>query len=279
MSILRRLKKKTVQSILKDRTVIPIVSPMSEESVFCGKTALVTGGTGGIGLAIVDALVARGCNVIVGGTNQEKLDSVKQKYDNNANAISVAHIDYSDINKLELQLSKILNEAQDVHYFISSAGVHTENASFWDITPEEYDRVMDINLRGAFFASRIVAESMINRRVDGKIVFVSSSRGSEPAWSPYGLSKWGLNGFTLGLAQQLSSQCISVNSIAPGTTATSLIGYREGDGIETTENRYGRMVLPEEVASLVISVLLDSSGLLSGEVLHLSGGRGLFDLR
>ena len=108
---------------------------------------------------------------------------------------------------------------------------------------------------------------------------MSSSRGNEPAWSPYGISKWGMDGMTKGLAKILSPYGITVNAIAPGTTATPLVNYKEGESIYSEENFFGRMITAEEVGNLAAFLLSDSGNMMSGEVVHISGGRGVFDVR
>lgn len=87
---------------------------------------------------------------------------------------------------------------------------------------------MDVNLKGTFFACQSIGKYMKANKVKGAILLVSSSRGSEPAWSPYGISKWGLKGLTKGLGKMFAPYGINVNAIAPGSTATRLIGIKEG---------------------------------------------------
>ena len=111
------------------------------------------------------------------------------------------------------------------------------------------------------------------------ILLVSSSRGAEPAWSPYGISKWSLNGFTQGLAQILLPSNIIVNSIAPGSTATELIGVKEGDNIFSEENGNGRLIMPDEVANVAKLLVSPSGDMIVGQTIYVSGGRGVFDIR
>lgn len=147
------------------------------------------------------------------------------------------------------------------------------------MTPSEFDRVMDINLKGTFFACQAIGKYMQENNVKGSILLVSSSRGAEPAWSPYGISKWGINGLTKGLAKIFSSYGINVNAIAPGSTATSLIGIKEGDSISSDENNYGRLVMPEEVATIAKILVSDAGKMVDGEVIHVAAGRGTFEFR
>ena len=190
-----------------------------------------------------------------------------------------ATINYEDIDSFEKALDQIEETTGSIDILVCSAGVHTENVNFWTMTPAEYDRVMDINLKGTFFMCQAVAKRMIFHKNRGKILLISSSRGSEPAWSPYGLSKWGMNGLTQGLAKILAPYGINVNSIAPGSTATSLIGVKEGDSICCEDNSFGRLCTPEEVGALARYLVNDSSTMINGETIHMSAGRGVWDIR
>lgn len=144
---------------------------------------------------------------------------------------------------------------------------------------KEFDRVMDINLKGVFFACQTIGKYMVDNKIKGSILLISSSRGSEPAWSPYGISKWGLKGLTEGLAQIFIPYGINVNSIAPGSTATGLIGFKEGDSITSEENGMNRLVMPDEVATLAKLLVSDAGKMIDGEVIHIAAGRGTFDIR
>ena len=168
-----------------------------------------------------------------------------------------------------------------VDILINSAGVHTENVDFFTMTPDEFDRVMNINIKGVYFVCREFAKEMKQRPSRSKrhMLLVSSSRGAEPAWSPYGLSKWSLNGLTQGLAQLLLPDGIIVNSIAPGSTATDLIGVKEGDNIFSWENGNKRLVMPDEVSNVARLLVSSSGDMIVGQTIYVSGGRGVFDIR
>lgn len=166
-----------------------------------------------------------------------------------------------------------------IDIFVNAAGVHTENVDFWSVTSDEYDRVMNINLKGAYFFCRELAKYWVKKQKRGHILLISSVRGSEPAWSPYGISKWGLNGMTIGLAKMLTSQGIIVNAIAPGSTATPLIGINQGDSIYTEDNSSKRMLMPEEIGEYARLLVSDAGDMLAGETIHISSGRGIWDIQ
>lgn len=120
---------------------------------------------------------------------------------------------------------------------------------------------------------------MKENKIKGSVLIVSSSRGSEPAWSPYGISKWGLKGLVEGLGKMLIPYGINVNAIAPGSTATGLIGIKEGDSITSEENGMNRLIMPDEVATLAKLLVSDAGKMIDGEVVHIAAGRGTFDIR
>lgn len=256
---------------LKQPKLVPVVRKSESSSEFAGKVALVTGGDGGIGSEIAKQLIAGGCDVTIAGRNEGRLAAVAKSIGSD-----FTRMDYSEIDNMERRIHDIAIQHGGIDLFVSSVGIHTENVDFLTLTPDEFDRVMSVNLRGTFFAARAAALEM---KEGGHILLIGSSRGFEPAWSPYGISKWGMRGMTLGLAKQLAPRGISVNSIAPGATATALIGYEDGGSIAAPENAFGRYVMPSEVAALALFLLSDSAGMVSGETVRISGGRGSFDVR
>lgn len=262
---------------IKEEKKVPILRTPISGHEFDGKVALITGGTGGIGSAIADELYEKGANIILCGTNKEKMESLKEKYD--SSRFSVLEFNNSNVNLFAEKIADAIKIFGCLDILICSAGVHTENVDFWTISEKEFDRVLDINLKGTFFTCLEYAKYMKNNKRKGHILLISSSRGSEPAWSPYGISKWGLKGITEGFAKLLLPYGINVNAIAPGSTATSLIGFKDGDSIYTNQNNAFRMILPEEVASLACYLVSDAGNMITGETVHISAGRGTIDIR
>lgn len=272
--------KSAVLSIIRatrEKKIIPVEKPVSEQKMLEGKVALISGGSGGIGIAIAKELHACGCKVILGGTNAARLEKCKKQFSDGEVESIIFNLFNTD------SIASTIKEAEGkfgtIDIFINSAGVHTENANFWTMTPEEYNRVMDINLKGVYFACLEMAKYWKEKKRKGHILLISSSRGSEPAWSPYGISKWGINGMTKGLAEILTPEGIIVNAIAPGSTATPLLGIHEGDSIYSEDNKLGRMIVPDEIAIYAKLLVSDAGDMLVGETIHISGGRGVWDIR
>lgn len=263
-------------SMLKWEKKIPVVSIKESENLLEGKVALITGGSGGIGMAVAKSLIEGGCKVIIAGTNEQKLKKCVEILSMDTKYIV---IDMNDTTSFETKIKEAASMFGKIQLFVSSAGVHSENLHFLDMAEKEYDRVMSINLKGTYFFAQSVTKYLIDNNLKGKILFVSSSRGSEPAWSPYGISKWGLDGMVKGLAKELFPYGINVNAIAPGSTATNLLGYKKGDSIYTDDNSECRMVMPEEIGNLTNLLLSDAGNMINGEIIHISSGRGVYDIR
>ena len=265
---------------LKAKNIQPVMQTVGDESLLKGKTALVVGGTGGIGRAVAKAFLKNGANVVIAGTRRAKVDKVAVELGEKCAGVVV--------NLAEPEtFSRVVDEAvafyAPIDILVNSAGVHTEDVcmgGFLDFTVEEYDRILDINLRGVYFMVQSVAQRMISDKVsNGHILIVSSSAGNEPAWSPYRVSKWGLKGITEGMASALVPHGIVVNAIAPGSTATPLLGIEEGDSISAEDNGLGRFAMPEEIAEFAVMLASPMGDMVVGDTLYVSGGRGVCDIR
>ena len=255
---------------------IPIYISQNKSSFLSGKFALVFGGTGGIGNSIVDKLVKNGCTVIVCTKDKNKL--IENDERKNAN-LHFFYFDLNSFNEYDKNFKIIFEKFPKINYLLLSAGVHIENPKFNSVSLTDFDRVLNINLKSVYFCCQFVSNFWITNKMPGKILIISSSRGFEPAWSPYGIAKVGLNGFVKGLAMQLVEKNIIVNAISPGVTATKLLNYEAGQSINTDQNMLHRLILPEEVAELALFLLSDYSKSIVGENILISGGRGSFDIR
>ena len=228
---------------LKAKNIQPVMQTVGDECLLKGKTALVVGGSGGIGKAVAKAFLKNGANVVIAGTRRAKVDKVVLELGEKCAGVVV---DLAEPGTF----SKVIDEAVafygPIDILVNSAGVHTEDVSM-----------------GGFL----------------DILFVSSSAGNEPAWSPYRVSKWGLKGITEGMASALVPHGIVVNAIAPGSTATPLLGVEEGDSISAEDNRLGRFAMPEEIAEFAVMLASPMGDMVVGDTLYVSGGRGVCDIR
>lgn len=269
---------RNVASFIKIKNVVPVYKTVDKDREFDGKVALVIGGTGGIGKAICQKLTEGGCSVIISGSREESVNKVLTGFQGLENVRGLV-LNLKEYDSFETKIEEAVSIFGRIDILVFSAGVHTEHSDFWKMTEQEYSRVMDINLKSEYFICQSVARYMRNNKIKGHMLLITSTRGLEPAYSPYGLSKWGSNGLVKGLAELLVSYGITVNGIAPGATATSLIGIDEGKTIWTSENEEGRYVMPSEVAEVARLLVSDSGRMVNGNVVAISDGRGTFDIR
>lgn len=199
----------------KEKNIQPVYITKQTSELLKGKVALITGGSGGIGYAIAEAFISAGCNVIIAGTSDSKLDLCIQKLGKN-NAKSLK-IDMTDVASFESKVQEALTKFDEsrIDILVNSAGVHG-NQEFGEVTEDTYDNVLDVNLKGLFFITQTVSNYMKNNGIKGHILNVSSAASLKPCWTPYELSKWGVRGFTLGAADELIQYGIVVNAIARG---------------------------------------------------------------
>ena len=137
---------------------------------------------------------------------------------------------------------------------------------------------MGINAKGTYFMSQAVSKFMIERKIHGHILNVSSSSSLRPAWTPYQMSKWAVRGLTLGLADVLLPHGIIVNAIAPGPVATPMLGKFEGDSIYNRMNPSGRYSMPQEIANLAVFMVSSMGDLIVGDTFYITGGSGTISL-
>lgn len=198
---------------------------------------------------------------------------------NQRGGVHCFQIDVRDVSQLPSRVceaAKLFDGRIDI--LVNSAGLVSKH-DFFSMTEDEYDGIMDTNLKGTYFISREVAKLMIEKNIHGHILNISSSSSLRPAWTPYQLSKWGIKGFTLGLADILIPYGITVNAIAPGPTATPMLGRHEGDSLYEPYAPAGRYSTPEEIASLAVFMVSGAGDMIVGDTVYMTGGSGNLTLQ
>jgi 3-oxoacyl-[acyl-carrier protein] reductase len=271
--MIKRTIKKIV-NLVKSPKLVPIVQTVPDGELLKGKVALITGGSGGIGMAIAARFLAAGAKVIIAGTNDEKLARCCAQLGSEENVKSVK-MDARNVSEYSSMVEKVLNLFPEsrIDILVNSAGV-VNKGGFFEISEEEYDRVMDINVKGVFFACQAVSRYMIDNKIKGHILNISSSSALRPAWTPYQMSKWSIRGFTQGLADTLLPYGIIVNAIGPGQTATGMLGMEDNESIYNGSNPCGRYATPEEIANLALFMVGQTGDLIIGETFYMTGGSG-----
>lgn len=274
MGIAKKIKR--FMNFFKEEKKVAIIQSVPEQSLLSGKTALITGGTGGIGRAIAEKLLSAGAKVVITGTNKKKLSACVKEI--NSEKLCGMQLNVADVSSLGSKVTEaigMLNGKIDI--LVNCAGVIT-NSSFFDMTAEEYDKVMDINAKGTFFMSQAVSRHMIEKGIHGHILNLSSASALRPATTPYHMSKWAVRGLTVGLADILAQYGIVVNAIGPGPTATAMLGKNDNDSIYHATNPSGRFAVPEEIASLALFLVSQTGELIVGDTVYITGGAGITTL-
>lgn len=274
-----KTKIKWLINEVKRPKMIPIIERPIAGHGFDGKVAWIGGGSGGIGLAIAKSLLADGCRVIISGTNEKKLHSIQTEI--GSESLRTVVLNYKDPESFSIKVQEAAKVFGKIDIFISATGIHADRdgMDFLNITEEEYDSIMGVNLRGTYFICQAVAKYMIRQSIRGHILIVSSQSALEPSWSPYRLSKLGIEGITKGMAQRLIEHGIIVNGIGPGPTATSMQKNYDGKDIYTPLNPIQRFTMPEEVAEFAKMMVSPLGDTIVGDTLYMSGGRGIIEIR
>ncbi len=254
--------------------VVPIYVTIPENRILEGKIAVVTGGSSGIGLAIAKKLHDAGASIIIVGRNLEKLQNVALN-----NKFDYLCTDISNVMDIEKAVERLVDKNTIPSILVNCAGLG-QSGDFWSISEDMWDRIIDTNLKGTFFFSQKIARLWIDKGIEGHILNVSSSSAKKPAWGPYQISKWGIRGFTLGLAKQLLPYGIVVNAIAPGKTATEMMNYDLAQ--EDLSIKIGqpikRYITPEEIANLSLFMVSNYGNAVIGDTFYMTGGNGLIEL-
>lgn len=264
-SIVNAIRKRFIVKEVRTENV-----PIMEGQYLQGKKALIIGGSGGIGSEIAALFLKNGCQIIITGTNEKKLQSYCDMFGDN---ITYIILDLKNISAIDSKIEEAVNRLGRIDILVNAAGVHCHN-SFGNIKEETWDEVLDINLKGMYFVSQSVANYMIANNIKGHILNVSSASCAKPGWTPYEISKWGVRSMTLGFADKLAPHGIIVNSIAPGPVATGMLGKDKHDNLYWPGNPTGRMASVEEIANLAMFMVSDMGNLIVGDTYFISGGSG-----
>jgi 3-oxoacyl-[acyl-carrier protein] reductase len=236
-----------------------------------GKTAFVTGSTRGIGLAIATSLYSSGAKVAVVGRELERAKTVAAGLGERAAGVGC---DVARSDQVDAAIAAAEAALGPVDILVNNAGVTRDNILL-RLTEEDWDRVLDANLKGAFHTTRAVIKGMMKRR-SGRIINISSIVGltGNKGQANYAASKAGLIGFTKSVAKEYASRNILVNCIAPGFIETdmtaSLPDAARASLLE--EIALGRLGRPEDVAGTVLFLASDLAAYITGQVLVVDGG-------
>jgi 3-oxoacyl-[acyl-carrier protein] reductase len=244
-----------------------------------GQVALVTGGSRGIGRAIVKAFAAEGAKVaIVYRGNKEAADSLAQEVTQAGGTALALQADVTDATAAQRCVEQVESQLGPVDVLVNNAGVIHDDL-FVRLEPEDWQAVLQTNLGGTYNFCRAVAYPMMKRR-QGRIINISSIAAEHvnQGQTNYAASKGAINAFTRALAVELASRNVTVNAIAPGFIATDMsaaIRNKAGDLIEKKMIPMRRMGQPEDVAKVAVFLASADSAYITGQVLTVDGGLSL----
>ncbi len=239
------------------------------------KVAIVTGGSRGIGLAVVDAFLAEGAAVVLCASRQETADKAVAAMQEKHPDAKVEGIwpDLSDAAAVKEAFAAVAQKYGRLDILVNNAGV-SERTPFTAYTEEVFDRVLGLNLKGVYNCARAAVDYMVPQG-SGVILNTSSmvSRDGQPAGIAYPTSKFAVDGFTLSLARELGPKGIRVNAVAPGITETDMMKAVPKSVIEPmiAQIPLRRLGQPEDIANALVFLASDKAGYITGVVLRVDG--------
>jgi 3-oxoacyl-[acyl-carrier protein] reductase/7-alpha-hydroxysteroid dehydrogenase len=240
-----------------------------------GKVAIVTGGTRGIGYAVVKKYLENGCKVILFGSRQETVGKAVAtlKEENPAWEVEGRFPNLTDAAQMAEVIQEIADKYGKLDILVNNAGI-SQSTKLYDYQPEDFDKIMDLNVKALFNAIQPAAKIM--KAQGGGVILNTSSMvaiSGQPAGVGYPTSKFAVNGMTLSLARELGPDNIRVNAVAPGVTRTDMVAALPAEMLARVSapiplRRIGE---PEEVADAFVFLASDMASYVTGEVLSVDG--------
>lgn len=239
-----------------------------------GKKALVTGATGGLGAEIAKALAAQGATVAISGTRVERLEALAGEIGGAAIVIPANLSDMADVDRLA---AEAIEKLDGIDILVNNAGVNRDTL-LMRMSDEDWDTVMNVNLKAAFKLSKAVMRPMMKAR-HGRIINITSIVGvtGNPGQANYAASKAGIIGFSKSMAQEVATRGITVNCLAPGFIESPMT-----DALPEAQKEkllgaipQGKMGLAEDIAAGVVFLASDEASYITGQTLHINGGMAM----
>ncbi|HEY1659152.1 MAG TPA: SDR family oxidoreductase [Candidatus Sulfotelmatobacter sp.] len=232
----------------------------SKPTPFTGQVAVITGAGRGIGAAIAQSLARMGATAILLGRTLATLDSTAKTIAADGGKAEAITCDVTNLASVEASAAQVEKSLGRIDILVNNAGIGGFDRPLHQLPPDQWDRIVNTNLRGVYYAIRAFAPSMIRAR-SGHIINISSLAGKNalPNGAAYAATKWGLNGLTYSVAEELRAHNIRVSVICPGSTNTELSPH-EGKNVT-------KMLQPEDVAHAVVMLVTQSPQSFVSEIL------------
>jgi 3-oxoacyl-[acyl-carrier protein] reductase len=241
-----------------------------------GRVAFITGAASGIGRAHAVLMAERGADVIINDVAAEGLEETASLAEPSGGKIELVLYDVSEVSGMTRRIQAVEQKFGKIDILVNNAGVSGQRLDFGKIDEATYDRMVDINLKGSFFAAQAVVPGMKDRRY-GKIINTSSmyALGGNTVAAHYSAAKSAISGLTHSLARELAEWNIMVNAVAPGFVLTGMTsaGRDEAAIVARTERiPLGRMADPMDIAQTVAFLASDEADFITGQVISPNGG-------
>ena len=240
-----------------------------------GKTAIVTGGSRGIGAEIAALLAERGAAVVVSGRDADRLKATSGELEGRGFAVLAVVADAAKREDADRLVETARERFGRVDVLVNNAGI-TRDGLLVRMKDDDWDRVMDVNLRGAFLMTRAVAKAMVRQKSGGRIINIASTAGAmgNAGQVNYSAAKAGLIGLTKASARELAHWVILVNAVAPGLIETDMVAGIPPDAREAllAQVPLKRIGGAREVAEMVGFLAGDGAAYVTGQVFHVNGG-------
>lgn len=237
------------------------------------KTAVITGGTRGIGFSIAKLFLDNGANVAVAGSRQETVDKALTQLAEYGGRVMGICPDLCDPEAVGASFAAVKERFGSLDILVNNAGV-SSRTSLYDYTVEEFSRIFDLNVKGVFVCAQAAARIM-REQGGGSIINTTSmvAEYGQPAGSAYPGSKFAVNGLTRSWARELAKDQIRVNAVAPGVTATDMVAALPKEMVDRVAAGIplGRVGQPEEVAEAFLYLASDRAGYVTGTVIKVDG--------
>lgn len=242
------------------------------------KVAVVTGASRGIGRAIARELASKGVFVIINyNGSKERAEEVKAEIEKDGGSAAVYQCNVSQFDECERFLKDVAKEYGRIDILVNNAGI-TRDGLLMKMSEEDFDRVIDVNLKGTFNTIRFASRQMLKQR-SGRIINMSSVVGisGNAGQANYASSKAGVIGLTKATARELASRGITVNAVAPGFIETEMTdvlsdAVKEASVAQIPLGRFGK---PEDIAKTVAFLASDDAGYITGQVIQVDGGMAI----